>query len=192
MTYRSHTPGDQLFVISGCSGSGKSALIAALAEHGEATVPEPGRQIVREYNRLGGERLPWDNLQRFLDLCAEQAVRDFDQHAMQGQRTFFDRSLVDVAAAVDLWKLAPPPELKHAVAAKRYAPVVFMSPPWEALFHPDAERRHTFADAVREYENLVPTYRRFGYELRFLPQRPVADRVAFVLSVVEERSSDEA
>lgn len=61
---------------------------------------------------------------------------------------------------------------------------MFISPPWKALFREDAERRHTFRDAVAEYEALVPFYRRAGYEVVFLPRGSVAERVAFVLSAL--------
>jgi len=48
-----------------------------------------------------------------------------------------------------------------------------MSAPWEALFEPDAERRHGFREAVAEYEVLMPTYRRYGYDIVVIPQAPV-------------------
>jgi predicted ATPase len=177
------TEGDHLFVVSGCSGSGKSTLIAALAQHGEAVSAEPGRQIVREETQRGGDGLPWANKQRFIDLCAERAIHDFHRHAPLGHRTFFDRSFVDVMSAVTLTGLVAPAPLKVALESKRYASLVFISPPWEALFHPDSERRHTFRDALEEYEVLVPTYGRHGYQVVFIPQAPVPERVAFVLSM---------
>lgn len=42
------TEADHVIVGSGCSGSRKSTLVAALARHGEAVPDEPGRQIVNE------------------------------------------------------------------------------------------------------------------------------------------------
>ena len=50
-----------LFVISGCSGSGKSSLLAELARRGFATAEEPGRRVVREELASGGDALPWIN-----------------------------------------------------------------------------------------------------------------------------------
>jgi len=46
-------------VISGCSGGGKSTLLAELGSHGYATVEEPGRRIVKEELKAGGPALPW-------------------------------------------------------------------------------------------------------------------------------------
>lgn len=180
--------GDELFVVSGCSGSGKSTLIAALADHGEAVVAEPGRRIAKEQPRSGGDALPWQNPQRFMALCTRCAIADFDRCAALGRRTFFDRSFIDVACVVERTGLPAPDGLAAALQSRRYAPRVFVSAPWEALFQTDEERRHSFDDAVAEYDGLVPTYRRHGYELVFLPQASVAERVAFVLASVSRRT----
>lgn len=178
------------YVVTGCSGSGKSTLVAALAECGERVVEEPGRRIVREQLATGGDGLPWSNPQRFAELCAARALRDFDRHAPTGRRTFFDRGLVDVASAVERLGLHPPAGLEEALRSRRYAPLVFVSPPWRALFRPDRERRHTFEDAVAEYEALVPAYRRRGYEVVLLSRSPVTERVAVVLAAVSSRTSN--
>ncbi|MEO6566059.1 MAG: AAA family ATPase [Casimicrobiaceae bacterium] len=182
--------GAHLFVVSGCSGSGKSTLIAALAAQGASVVLEPGRRIVKEELAAGGDALPWRNAQRFIDRCALQANVDFDQHVAQPQRTFFDRSLIDVAAAVVRSGLRAPAVLTQALATKRYATTVFMSAPWKALFATDAERRHGFDEAVAEYDTLLPTYRHYGYDIVDLPQLSVAQRVAFVLATVTARARD--
>lgn len=44
------------FLITGCSGGGKSTLLDALAQRGYATVPERGRRIVAEAGPM-----PWDD-----------------------------------------------------------------------------------------------------------------------------------
>lgn len=105
----------------------------------------------------------------------------FDRNVPQRRRTFFDRSLIDVASAVALTGLREPDALASALRSKRYAPRVFISPPWKALFRADAERRHTFCEAAAEYEVLVPTYRKHGYEIVLVPLASVAERVSFVL-----------
>ncbi len=180
--------GAQLVVVSGCSGSGKSTLLAALAVQGEAVAPEPGRRIVQQELAAGGDALPWRNAQRFIDKCALLADANFDRHAAQPRRTFFDRSLVDVAAAVARSGLQAPAVLTVAMATKRYAPFVVMSAPSQALFATDAERRHDFGEAVAEDDALVPAYRDRGYDIIDLPQLPVAQRAAFVLATVNARA----
>lgn len=180
------TPIDKLFVISGCSGSGKSTLLEALKAHGETVVAEAGRRVVKEQRRLGLDGLPWINNQRFVELCVAKGIADFDAHRASEHRVFFDRSLIEFAK-VEAFGLSMPGTLVDALTSKRYAPLVFMSAPWKALFHTDEERRHSFEDAVAEYEVLVPTYQSYGYEVVFLPQVAVEERVFFVLSTLSAR-----
>ncbi|AHK02241.1 ATPase [Agrobacterium tumefaciens] len=52
-------------ILSGCSGGGKSTLLAELAHRGFATVEEPGRRIVIEETRNNGTALPWIDLEAF-------------------------------------------------------------------------------------------------------------------------------
>jgi predicted ATPase len=80
MTHNSQTPdveGDRLFVVSGCSGSGKSALIAELAKRGELVVSEPGRQIVKQQLEDGGSSLPWENVRPSLTSALDERFRIF-------------------------------------------------------------------------------------------------------------------
>jgi predicted ATPase len=99
MNERTLLPGDHLHVISGCSSSGKSTLLAALAALGENVSPEPVRRMVQD--ELAGRRdgVPWQNPRRFMDLCGAKAIAEFDRHVGQPRRTF-DRSFIDVASGV--------------------------------------------------------------------------------------------
>lgn len=64
MTGCDHLPGvnpgvGRFVVISGCSGNGKSTLIAELGRRGHTVVEAPGRRIVREELKAEGSALPW-------------------------------------------------------------------------------------------------------------------------------------
>lgn len=45
-------------VISGCSGEWKSTLLSELVSRGFSVILEPGHQIVKEQNAIGGDALP--------------------------------------------------------------------------------------------------------------------------------------
>lgn len=150
---------------------------------------EPGRLIVKQQRDSGGDAVPWINTQRFVDLCARRTVEDFERRISSTRRVFFDRSFVDVAAAVERLGLEWPEGLSQAIRLYRYAPIVFMSKPWENLFGEDSERRHTFKEAVAEYESLGPAYLRLGYKLVFLPQASTLERAAFVHSAIARPES---
>jgi predicted ATPase len=172
---------NRLFVVSGCSGSGKSSLIDGLRSKGRTVVEEPGRRIVQEQLRRGGDALPWVNVQQFAQLCAEQSIRDFDAVAQYQSAVFFDRSFIDVVAAVTRLGLAMPSMLEEALASRAFARKMFMSPPWRDLFSTDEERRHSFDDAMLEYSSLVATYKSLGYEIVELPKVSVSERVSYVV-----------
>lgn len=169
-----------LVVISGCSGSGKSSLLRGLAERGYAVMPEAGRQIVKEQLAVGDDALPWADVRRFADLLASRAMHQFNSAAANGRHCLFDRSLVDVVAHLEFLGMDVPAPLRRAVAVYRYAPRVFITPPWRDIFTADSERRKSFDEAVAEYEALIGTYRSLSYTVIEVPCITVNERVAFV------------
>src|SRR3546814_13244528 len=86
-------------ILSGCSGAGKSTLLSELHQRGHAVVKEPGRRIVQEETRIGGEALPWIDMAAFLRRAIDMALDDHANHRHSSQWTFLDR--VQIAAASD-------------------------------------------------------------------------------------------
>jgi predicted ATPase len=130
-----------------------------MARRGWMVFPEPGRQIVKQQARVGGPGLPWTDPVRFAELALSRAMHFFDSARPEGRAALFDRSVVDAVTALERLGAA---EEWHAEAARvyRYAPRVFLAPPWEALFAADMERRHGFAEAVAEHERWRRASRR--------------------------------
>lgn len=117
---------ENFVVISGCSGGGKSTLLEELRHRGHAVVEEPGRRIVLEETLTGGSALPWVDLAAFARRAIE--VSQADRTAMVAHQgwVFFDRGLVDAAAALHHAGGAAP---SVALATHRYNKRVFMAPP---------------------------------------------------------------
>lgn len=164
-------------VVSGCSSGGKSTLLAEMSRLGFQTVPEPGRQIVKDQLETGGDALPWVNAARFLDLCIARGIAAYSAAPRDGRVVLFDRSIVDAVSAVRGITHSLRQEHRDALERYRYARRVYMAPPWRELFENDAERRHGFDEAVNEYERLMRDYREWGYEVEVLPKLPLAERV---------------
>ena len=158
-----------LFVLSGCSGGGKSTLLEALARAGYTTVPEPGRRVLR-----AGGPVPWEDLAGFLRACLDLAVADHARACAMAGPVIFDRSAVDALSGLA--------ELGEAVSdpGLRYASPVFLVPPWPELFAGDPERRHGFDTAVAEYERLTRAFPAAGYAVEIMPKASVAERVAWI------------
>jgi predicted ATPase len=170
----------QRIVISGCSGGGKSTLLAELARRGHRTFAEPGRDIVKAELASGGDALPWTNPQRFAESCIALAIEHI-KASQSETRAFFDRSLIDAVSALEHMRLPVPDTACRALDAKPYASRVFMAPPWPELFATDTERRHTFEDSTAEYERLLVSYKNHGHDIVLIPKQPVDQRADFIL-----------
>ncbi len=168
----------RLVVISGCSGGGKSSLLAELRARGFATVEEPGRRIVNEELASGGAVLPWVDLEAFCHRAFELAIQDHQAAQSHDGWVFFDRSLIDAASALQHLTGSP---LSRA-SAYRYRQQVFFTPPWPAIYVQDAARRHDLSVAAQEYDRLVIDYTVLGYELTLLPLTDIALRADLILA----------
>ena len=168
-------------VISGASGGGKSTLISELVKRGYSVVPEPGRQIVKEQTAINGDALPWINLNKFLELALSRYLFQFNSQNESQKIIFFDRGIID-AILLD----QPQPEYFQQAANKfKYNRLVFLVPPWEEIFANDAERKHDFESAKKEFNELLIKYKKFGYETVLIPKAPVQERVDFILNKLE-------
>jgi|SRR5271170_1071960 len=174
---------NQFVVISGCSGGGKSTLLAELGRRGHAVVEEPGRRIVREELDSQGSALPWIDAPAFLRRAIAMALADRDSaRAYQGW-VFFDRGLIDAAAG--LQNLTGDAVLEPLGLTHRYHRRIFLTPPWPEIFQTDPERRHGFDLALSEYSRLLDVYPSLGYEVIILPKTSVAERADFILEKLE-------
>jgi predicted ATPase len=171
---------DRFIVLSGCSGSGKSSLLNALAGRGHRVFPEPGRQVIREQAYIGGDAIPTRDLLKFLELTISRTMHQMINAASTESLIFFDRSIVDQVSGFELLGIEPPAHLQKATELFRYHHRVFITPPWPESFRNDAERTHSFEDALAGYGALLKGYNRFGYELVFVPQLNVDERADFV------------
>ena len=169
-------------VISGCSGGGKSTLLAELARRGYATVEEPGRRIVREELASGGGALPWVDAVAFARRAIQMALADLDgARGLEGW-VFFDRGLIDAASALE--EMSGEPALAWVEAGRRYHRHVFLVPPWPEIYETDAERRHGLEAALPEYDRLLRVYPALGYQVIVLPKESVSARADLVLAAL--------
>ncbi|CAN7194269.1 AAA family ATPase [Rhizobium sp. LjRoot98] len=169
-------------VISGCSGGGKSTLLAALSARGYAVVEEPGRRIVEDEAKGNGSALPWVNMTAFARRAVAMALEDRNAAGRYQGWVFFDRGLVDAAAALE--HVTGEPALAKFCQAHRYHKRVFLVPPWPEIYVTDPERRHGLDAAVAEYDRLLRAYSLLGYDICILPKTGIAERADFVLQTL--------
>jgi predicted ATPase len=164
-------------VITGGPGTGKTTLIQALEDEGWPVQHEVAREFIRR--AALGEPFPTPNsdLKAFSALVFQARKQQYE--AAQSN-TFLDRGVPDAMAYLQLHGLPIPVEMTHWCRDNRYHPIVWMAPPWQAIFHPDAERVETYADVLAVDQVLRSTYRSLGYSIQDLPRTSVAERVVFL------------
>jgi len=174
---------NRFVVISGCSGGGKSSLLAEFKKIGHSVVKEPGRRIVAEEKASSGAALPWVNMASFANRAVEMSRSDLFFARHNSGVVFFDRGLVD--AAVALQHASGLPYQETLGRKQHYSNVVFLAPPWPDIYSCDKDRRHDFNTAIDEFERLRAAYIDLGYDTRLLPKVTVAQRAEFVLKILE-------
>jgi predicted ATPase len=170
---------DRFIVISGCSGGGKSTILVELMRRGYAVVEEPGRRIIAEEAKHAGTALPWADLAAFAQRAIEMALKDRENAERIEGWVFFDRGLIDAAAALEY--ATGQRAVDRLCRGDRYGRLVFMVPPWPKIYAGDSARRHDFTAAVAEYERLLVTYTRLGYQIEVLPRTSVSQRADLIV-----------
>ena len=176
---RSDTPPSRHVILSGCSGGGKSTLLAELAGRGFPTISEPGRRIVAEALRGDGAALPWVDPAAFALRAIDVARRDRECAPDGAGWTFFDRGLVDAALA--LQHATGRPASVTLALFDRYHDRVFLTPSWPEIYLQDGARRHGLEEAIAEYHRLLTGFGELGYETIVLPKAAIGERADFVL-----------
>jgi predicted ATPase len=176
------TPMENFVTISGCSSGGKSTLLAEFRQRGFATIEEPGRRIVAEEIKCGGRALPWIDPVAFARRAIEVSLADRAIADASAPWVFFDRGLIDAAAALE--HLTGESVVESLGLAYRYNKRVFLSPPWPEIYTLDHERRHGLIEAVAEYNRLIDVYPALGYDVHVLPKVGVAERANWILATL--------
>lgn len=172
---------DRFILISGCSGGGKSTLLAELHRRGHNVIEEPGRRIVARELRNGGSALPWKDIASFATQAIELARMDRELATTLSGLVFFDRGLIDAASAVEE---ATGSAALQLVSGERYNRLIFVTPPWPEIYENDSERQHSFAAAVSEYDRLLLAFTKLSYDAVLVPKVSVLKRADFVLNKI--------
>ena len=169
-------------VISGGPGAGKTTLLGELAALGYATVEESARAIIAERLAAGQSRRP-----DALIFAREILRRDVEKYRRSKGPTdwvSFDRGVVEALGMLHEASPLAPGELATMLSAYPFQTPVFILPPWEAIYVMDAERDHTFAEAVGVHAKVVAWYRSCGYSVHEVPRLPAGQRAKYVLRIL--------
>jgi len=176
-----------LFVVSGGPGSGKTTLLDELARLGYPFAPEDARQIIQEQVRLGGTALPWADREAYTRLMLQRSIETYLRHSPSAELIFFDRGIPDTLGYARLIGLSDDSHIQDACRQYRYAPAVFLLPPWREIYTTDTERKQDFAEAERTFEVIRQVYSDCGYHTIEVPHTNSENRAKFVLRQVDRK-----
>ena len=162
-------------VITGGPGTGKSTLLAALADEGFAIFPEVARDILQA---PGGMELRAERPAEFAT-----AMLEAEQTAWLAAKpgwAVYDRGFPDIAGFLELESMAVSNAVDEACLDLRYSGPIFRAPSWRAIYSTDEQRIQSWEQAVASDLAVCAAWRTFGYDLVDLPLASVSDRVQFV------------
>lgn len=177
---------NKFIVITGCSGGGKSTLINRLSEMGYSVIHEAGRDIVKQQLETHGNITPWINPIQFGERLIEKGLASYQQALTiktKANLVFFDRCFLDAISYLHMLGLKNQDSL---IETHRFHHTIFFTPPWQAIYHQDNERQHSFDDAVLEYDRLMQFYPKQGYHIELLPKIQVNARCDYLLKKLDE------
>lgn len=143
---------------------------------------EVSREIIRRELETGGHATPWQDVEIFSQRVLQGRKEQFV--AGLGKSSFYDRGIPDIAGFMRKDKLIVPETLWNDCLAHRYHTTVFITPPWEAIFHRDEERKEDFMTAIKVHKALESIYTDLGYLLIPVPMGSIAWRARYVLDKV--------
>ncbi|MDO8929771.1 MAG: AAA family ATPase [Bacteroidota bacterium] len=111
--------------------------------------------------------------------------KDFYESVPDQTIAFADRGIPDQLAFARYKGFGSPEILKESAEKYRYAPQVFVTPPWPGIFVNDSIRSETFEDAMLIHQSVLETYSGLNYQIIELPLFSVTERVTFMLKTIK-------
>ena len=172
---------DCRYIITGGSGSGKSAIIKGLMKRGFLCYPEVSRKLIREQQECNGDMLPWKDMNSFARECFVRMKQQLI--AEKTAPVFFDRGIPDIIAYLESRKL--PVNVDYGSYSLYYNSTLFLCPPWGDIFVNDRQRPESFEESRIIYTILKRVYQQLNFKIIELPFISVEERIDFILSNLE-------
>ncbi|OKH87104.1 AAA family ATPase [Thalassospira sp. TSL5-1] len=176
---------ENLVVLTGGPGAGKTTLINYLNTLGYETSPEIARNVIETQQKQGGTALPWQDNEAYCRLMTEGSMRAWQVGmALAPVTVFFDRGLPDALAHRRLYQLPEDSTLNQVIKTCRYRQTVFILPPWPEIYQTDTARKQSLAEAIKTYDVLHQTYLDCGYTPVEIAKGPVEQRAEQILTLL--------
>lgn len=173
-------------VLIGGPSTGKTTLLNALKAKGFTCLDEVSREVIKAAQLEGIEQLFLTEPLLFSDKLLERRIQQYlDAGALETQHVFIDRGIPDVAAYMDFIGQSYPKRFSEACKNYTYDRI-FLLPLWKDIHTTDEERYESFEEAHKIQDELVKTYKSYGYAPIEVPKTSVEERVSFILKNLEK------
>ena len=174
---------NQIYVLTGGPGFGKTTLLDYLKNLGFKTGGEVAREIICEQRSTGGNILPGKDIRSFQQEVLKRRLV-FYNSVDSGEVAFSDRAIPDQIAFARFNGFGAPDVLVRHANEFRYNEIVFVTPPWKEIYRNDAERKESFEKACELHQIIVEVYKELNYSLIELPCADAKQRAEFVLNQI--------
>ncbi|MEH6538315.1 MAG: ATP-binding protein [Psychroserpens sp.] len=176
-------------VITGGPGTGKTSIINELKNNDFYCFDEVIRTMTLSAKKEGDSSTHISNPIAFVNDPMAFNINlinaRMDQFTMaktlKKEMYFFDRGIPDVLAYMAFFNQVYDDFFKNACLNHQYD-VVFLLPPWEAIYQSDNERFETFEEALQIHNHLKGIYESFNYQIIEVPFGTVKERTNFILN----------
>ena len=171
-------------VISGAPGTGKTSIITKLSESGYKCHKEVSREIIANQIQINGLITPWQDLFKFSEIVIKERLKQYNQATNKIE--FYDRGIIDSFAYLLKDNIRLEEEWISIARKYQYYNKVFITPPWEEIYHTDHERKEDFISATKIHSYLLEAYKSFNYKTIIVPKTKIQERINFILNEIEQ------
>jgi predicted ATPase len=172
---------NNLFVVTGSPGSGKSTILNILKQLDFKIVAEPAREIISEQQAIQGKGLYDNDKALFVELMLSRSIYQYEQMLEIGAPVIFDRGIPDNIGYASLFGVDTE-VAKNTANTFRYNQKVFFTPSWKEIYREDQDRKISFEEADAFGEIIRGNYTSLGYEILEIPRGTPNSRARFVLN----------
>ena len=179
---------NQIFVITGGPGTGKTATIAEMKKRGYKVLPEAARKIATTDKRFLGKSIKEINVKQF-----QKAIFDFQKKKIKEifklkvKKTIFsDRGLGDTLAYYIINNLRIPKNKLEYAKKIKYAGVFILD--FLDFYETDELRTESKPEQERIQKEITRLYKKLGYSPIQVPFDSVKKRANFILREIEKIS----
>ncbi len=172
---------NNLYVVTGVSGAGKTTALRELSKRGFQIFPEMASIVDKEERRINPDWKYIDNYLKFIESIVKKH-RELEQKSY-GAPVFLDRGLIDCLVYCHYDRQPVSQNLLQACEETRYLRTFLLKPP-----EPQAKIvGGKTLQQVLTIESLIEEfYARYGSKVHTVPAMSVNDRVDFILRIIKK------